>query len=132
MGATLAIGIVAALGADQLVVDATSDEARLAENDVRLAETIDTGGAVAALIGFATLVAVHADHRGICRWTGDTAVLIFCAYRVTTVRVGTTKLAGIVAHEWLACAVSAAACADIAIFVAATFFADAVAAEQTG
>jgi hypothetical protein len=130
--AVVTIRVMAALGADQLVVDAACDQPQFAENDVWFAETIDAGGALAALARFAAFIAVHAFDGRVCRWTGDTAKLVIGTNSYTGIHTHVAEFARVVTQQRLAHAGFAAASAGIAIVVPAAFLANTGAAKQTG
>ncbi len=130
--AVVTIRVVAALRADQLIIDAASDQTALAEDDVRLAEAIDAGGAFAAVAGFAAFIAVDTFDGRVRRWTGDAAMLIFWTNGNARVYTHVTDFARVVTQQWFARAGGAAARAEIAVFVPAACLANAGAAEQAG
>ncbi len=129
--ATLAICVVAALGADQLVVDATGDRPQLAEDDVGLAEAVDTGGALAALVGFAAFIAVHAFDGLVRRRPKDTAKLIFRADADTGIHAHVADFARILAKDRLTYAAAVAPPARIATLVDTAFLTYAGTAKET-
>lgn len=132
MRAPLTVRVVTAFGADQLVIDAAGHQPLFAEDDVRLAETIDAGGAFAAIAGFATFVAIDAFDRHIIRWTGDAAMLIFRTDGDARVHAHVAEFAWAFTQQRLAGPGVAAPGAGIAILVSAALLARAVAAEQAG
>jgi hypothetical protein len=123
---------VTALGADQLVIDATGNQPQFAKNNVWFAEAIVAGGAFAAIAGFAALVAVHALDGGIRRRPKDAAELTFRTNGNARVHTHVADFARVITEQRLARASGAAAGAGITVVVPAAFLANAGAAEQAG
>jgi hypothetical protein len=129
--AAFAVRVVTAFRANQLVIDATGNRTELAKNDVRLTEPVFTGGAFAAIAGFAALVTVDADDRYIRRRTGHTAGLPFRTNGNAPVHACVADFTWVFTEQRLARAVVAATLAGTAVFVPAAFLANAGAANQT-
>jgi hypothetical protein len=122
---------VAALGADQLVVDAAGHQSAFTEDDVRLAETVNAGGALATFIGFAAFVAVHALDGDVGWRPKDTAKFVLRADRNAGVHTHVTEFAGGFTEQRRANAFDTAL-AGFAVIVSAAFLADTRAAEEAG
>jgi hypothetical protein len=127
--ASFAMLVVAALRADELVIDAASRLPQWADDQVRLTEPVDAGGALAALFGIAAFVAIHAFDRDIGGRPEDAAELIFWTDADACVHADITEFAGVFTEKRRANAVDTPL-ARIAVFVVAAFLAYAGAAEQ--
>lgn len=130
--ARVAVRVVTALGADQLVIHAASDQTSLTEDDVWLAETIVAGGALVAIAGFAAFVAIDAFDRHIIRWTGDAAMLIFRTDRDARIHAHVAEFARVFTFQRRAGSAIDTALACAAILARTAFLARALAAEEAG
>jgi hypothetical protein len=121
--ARIALFRSAAFHAFQPAFDATCHQAALAQDDVCLADPINAGEAVGALVVLAAFIPIHAFDDKVWRWADDATELVLRAGAHAFVHARVAEFARIVTEERLADVASVTSLAETAILVRATFHA---------